>query len=153
MRRAVATGAALAGLLLAACQEPATDSGDGLPDCSADQCSGEVAAMAREVADLEGVARVFDATYNPDQITDGPSVTLRFQVTSPTSAACSSIESDLARIGWESAVSPLNSATWQCFAAGASPGQDVVAPGTLETLSVDYVGDKEVFEEKWGHRH
>ena len=107
-------------VVLSGCQSDAGDAsqaGEGLPDCSASECSDEVAALADEVRSLPGVAAL-DVSYREEQITNGASVIGSLEVDDGT--ACADLEDDLGRLLWQSSVSPVTSVNLRCYLPGAS---------------------------------
>ena len=126
-----------AAVLLAACSgSPASDLNaeladreDAVPSCAATDCAAEVAVLASALGRLPGVVQVTEATYRPEQATDGAWV--RGALVVDAGVSCDDLEERAAELGWQSSVSPLGTLDFDCSTADAAAGGG--EPGYLHT--------------------
>jgi hypothetical protein len=115
-------------LLLAACAgHPAAnlnaeiaDRENAVRSCAATDCADEVAVLAAALGRLPGVLHVSNATYRPEQATDGAWV--RGALVVDAGVSCDDLEERSAELGWQSSVSPLGTLDFDCSTAGAAAG-------------------------------
>ena len=138
-----------AAVLLAACSgSPASDLNaeladreDAVPSCAATDCAAEVAVLASALGRLPGVVQVTEATYRPEQATDGAWV--RGALVVDAGVSCDDLEERAAELGWQSSVSPLAAVAGlaaarprgplACAGARAAAGAGGGEPGYLHT--------------------
>ncbi|GAA3533771.1 hypothetical protein [Nocardioides daeguensis] len=90
--------------------------------CAATRCVDEIAVLVTALGRVPGVVAVTTATYQPEQVTDGASVTGALVVADDVD--CHDLEEQAAELGWQSSVSPLMSLDFDCstLAGGGRPG-------------------------------
>ena len=118
---------AVAALLVACSGSPASDLNaeladreDAVPSCAATDCTAEVAVLASALGQLPGVVQVTDATYQPEQATDGAWV--RGALVVADGVSCDDLEERAAELGWQSPVSPLGTLDFDCSTADPTAG-------------------------------